>query len=455
LGIIFQAACADQVNADIRLAAALRFKNRLRNEDCDEDWKSPVQKDEEVVVRKALGAVIMAPSKVRSVLLEELQRILTYDSLSWEGLVTEVMQGLNMHKITGALSVLRVLCKRFEYNSAAPLSPQNSNSNSLPHLTSNGSLPPMPPGPVAHLPVPRPRRAIDVRLAPPPAPLSAAGGLVLPPPAPPAAVPGSGLRSSAMPDGRLPGFEPMRVCPLRQERASSASKRPQSSERKTLPKCPDRRSREEQVLTDAEFNSEQTTPDGRKRQRIQPINHLSVCPLRQDPGEFPVVMEAIPRVGCTTLKQKQGDFVVWTATIPCGEVTLMAGNAKLFVAVACSDNLFILSTRGGRLLLPCIHLSAPIRYMTSDTWGKLLIVTDAECICWDISSFKKMYSCPVGHLLRSGVQDLKVTEGGCCRLQISSKESYMYDPAVGAWVGTFELDFPDAQVWQHCGPPVA
>jgi hypothetical protein len=84
--------------------------------------------------------------------------------------------------------------------------------------------------------------------------------------------------------------------------------------------------------------------------------------------------------------------------------------------------------------------------MTSDTWGKLLIVTDAECICWDISSFKKMYSCPVGHLLRSGVQDLKVTEGGCCRLQISSKESYMYDPAVGAWVGTFELDFPDAQV---------
>ena len=98
------------------------------------------------------------------------------------------------------------------HNSAAPLSPQNSNSNSLPHLTSNGSLPPMPPGPVAHLPVPRPRRAIDVRLAPPPAPLSAARGLVLPPPAPPAAVPGSGLRSSAMPDGRLPGFEPMRVC---------------------------------------------------------------------------------------------------------------------------------------------------------------------------------------------------------------------------------------------------
>ena len=28
--------------------------------------------------------------------------------------------------------------------------------------------------------------------------------------------------------------------------------------------------------------------------------------------------------------------------------------------------------------------------MTSDTWDKLLIVTDAECICWDISSFKKV-----------------------------------------------------------------
>ena len=40
--------------------------------------------------------------------------------------MTEVMQGLNMHKITGALSVLRVLCKRFEYNSAAPLSPAPS-----------------------------------------------------------------------------------------------------------------------------------------------------------------------------------------------------------------------------------------------------------------------------------------------------------------------------------------
>jgi hypothetical protein len=119
LGIIFQAACADQVNADIRLAAALRFKNRLRNEDWNAD-KSPVQEDEKVMVKKAMvSAVIAAPSKVRNVLLEGLRRILEYDFPDrWPGLVEEVMQylqGQDMHKITGALSVLRVLCKRFEY----------------------------------------------------------------------------------------------------------------------------------------------------------------------------------------------------------------------------------------------------------------------------------------------------------------------------------------------------
>ena len=119
LPLYFAGPSSPQVNADIRLAAALRFKNRLRNEDWNAD-KSPVQEDEKVMVKKAMvSAVIAAPSKVRNVLLEGLRRILEYDFPDrWPGLVEEVMQylqGQDMHKITGALSVLRVLCKRFEY----------------------------------------------------------------------------------------------------------------------------------------------------------------------------------------------------------------------------------------------------------------------------------------------------------------------------------------------------
>ena len=115
LPLYFAGPSSPQVNADIRLAAALRFKNRLRNEDWND--KSPVQ-EEEVMVKKAMvSAVIAAPSKVRAPgrAAEDLE--LDFPD-RWPGLVEEVMQylqGGDMHKITGALSVLRVLCKRFEY----------------------------------------------------------------------------------------------------------------------------------------------------------------------------------------------------------------------------------------------------------------------------------------------------------------------------------------------------
>jgi len=119
LSVIFQVASAAEVAENTRLAAALRLKNSLKANDWNKD-DSPVGADEKVLIKKAMvGAIIGSPTKVRNVLLESLRVILSYDfPQAWPSLVDEVvhhLQGQDMDRILGALSVLRVVAKRFEY----------------------------------------------------------------------------------------------------------------------------------------------------------------------------------------------------------------------------------------------------------------------------------------------------------------------------------------------------
>ena len=119
LGIIFQVACAPEVQVDVRLAAAIRFKNKLHMRDWNAD-DSPVTPDETNLIKKAIvQAIISAPSRVRAVLLEGMKSVLKFDyPEKWPGLVQEVvhyLQGQEMDKISGALSVLRVMVKTFEF----------------------------------------------------------------------------------------------------------------------------------------------------------------------------------------------------------------------------------------------------------------------------------------------------------------------------------------------------
>eukprot|EP01004_Peranema_trichophorum_P002648 NODE_1690_length_1846_cov_30.068485_g1434_i0.p1 GENE.NODE_1690_length_1846_cov_30.068485_g1434_i0~~NODE_1690_length_1846_cov_30.068485_g1434_i0.p1 ORF type:complete len:379 (+),score=47.22 NODE_1690_length_1846_cov_30.068485_g1434_i0:78-1214(+) len=119
MGIIFQVSCANEVNADIRLAAAIRMKNKLKPKDWNAD-DSPVQQQEKDLIKGSLlSAIVNSPSKVSKVLVECYRLILTYDyPEKWPNLVEVLAQGLkgdNLTNITGALLCLRVLCKRFEF----------------------------------------------------------------------------------------------------------------------------------------------------------------------------------------------------------------------------------------------------------------------------------------------------------------------------------------------------
>eukprot|EP00667_Euglena_gracilis_P001035 EG_transcript_1036 len=123
LGVIFQVAAAPEVQENVRLAAALRLKNSLKAMDWNAD-KSPVLPDEKQLVKKAMvSAVMAAPSRVRNVLLEGLRFILEYDfPQAWPSLVDEVvhhLQGQDVERIVGALSILRVVAKRFEFKQDA------------------------------------------------------------------------------------------------------------------------------------------------------------------------------------------------------------------------------------------------------------------------------------------------------------------------------------------------
>lgn len=86
--------------------------------------ESVVQADEKIMIKKAMvSSIIAAPSKVRNVLLEGLRMILEFDFPErWPALVDEVvhhLQGQDIERIIGALSILRVIAKRFEYKQDA------------------------------------------------------------------------------------------------------------------------------------------------------------------------------------------------------------------------------------------------------------------------------------------------------------------------------------------------
>lgn len=124
-----QCVVASQLDVSLRQAAAIQFKNLcLREWDPESDAQAAPQQqlrpeDKALVRANMLEAVVQAPPRIQSQLVVALRVQLEADYPdAWPDLLPSVLTALQspeVARVSGALAVLRVLCRKYEYKDAA------------------------------------------------------------------------------------------------------------------------------------------------------------------------------------------------------------------------------------------------------------------------------------------------------------------------------------------------
>eukprot|EP01006_Ploeotia_vitrea_P012314 TRINITY_DN32690_c0_g1_i1.p1 TRINITY_DN32690_c0_g1~~TRINITY_DN32690_c0_g1_i1.p1 ORF type:complete len:1055 (+),score=159.38 TRINITY_DN32690_c0_g1_i1:69-3233(+) len=118
----FQIAASGDVRLEIRQAAAIRLKNRVSKEDWNEENAKILDEEKAKIKENLLAAIIQAPSKIRNQLLAVTKAVVLYDYPErWPNIVqmaTASLKADTLNHVTGALSVLRTIAKRFEFSAS-------------------------------------------------------------------------------------------------------------------------------------------------------------------------------------------------------------------------------------------------------------------------------------------------------------------------------------------------
>ena len=130
LSSLMQCVVASQLDVSLRQAAAIQFKNlclRVWDPDTGDGQAPPQQQlrpeDKALVRANMLEAVVQAPARIQSQLVVALRVQLEADYPdAWPDLLPSVLAALQspeVARVAGALAVLRVLCRKYEYKDVA------------------------------------------------------------------------------------------------------------------------------------------------------------------------------------------------------------------------------------------------------------------------------------------------------------------------------------------------